>query len=300
MNHKLLITLIILQLFSLISCTTQKAATRDQMTELAEQSIWIYGEPGQGSADTYHKIANSIGEQDNLSALLDLLESSDFKTVQNISYLLDRLIKDGYIDNSFSEIIIREMIKIVTGDRADLKADAFVGIINFSNGYLIAISDERVLDEELSETKKKLIIDIVTSYSQALQDSNSDVVHLAAHDLHYFGSYAIVSIGDLRNLLDDEELVIRMSAGTSLAFIAPESSSEVVPVLIEGLNNLDMISERMSAIKALSMIGYKSDEVLRTLNKLAGDSNEALSQSAKEALRDLYPELELSREMADK
>ena len=266
------------------------------MTESKEESIsviindtdWSHDYSGQD----FSRIKSIVSTQKGLNELYNLLDSNDEFTVINTAVLIRLLSVSGYLDAPRIPRVISALTRIISRADSKHKAEAIMALDNITNNYIISLAQDRILDEKLTDKDITLINEIIDSLIFALHDENDQIQVFSAHSLFRYGSYAIRAEPELANLLENEAMEVRLSAAATIGYINPETSIDVVAVMLEGLRNYDRNSLKINAVTALVKMDDSSQDVIDTLMYLIETGDEVLRDTAIDALIKLHPEPE--------
>jgi hypothetical protein len=225
-----------------------------------------------------------ISDQDSLNDIIQLLESDNLYTVRNTANLLESLMQEGYISTKYKKDLIKAYTRIISSVNYDYTADDILKITNNSFGIIIDMEKGVIIENNLTEEYRLLINDCVDALTMALHNPDDLIVYVAAHSLHYYGHYGTNAEPDLVDLLDNDDIRIRMCAAYSLAFINPGEYGNVIPVILDGIQNTNYIYLRSIAIQSLGNFEILDEDAIDTLIQIIINEDNVLRQKAIDVL----------------
>jgi HEAT repeat protein len=203
----------------------------------------------------YYRIARLISDQERHEEFFNLLASDDAFTVVNTAELIRLLDNSGLLLDPQKSITISALSRVIAGSDSEFKFKAIMVLNNTADDYIFSYLQNRVLEERLTDDNIALINEIVDSLILALNDESNQIKYYAAYSIHYYGLYAGYAEPELIKLLENEQIEVRLSATGTIGHINPNTSVDVIPIILEGLRNYDRNTLRISAIEALVKIG---------------------------------------------
>jgi HEAT repeat protein len=283
--HELLLMLIIciLSAANNISCITESKS--ESISEIINETDWSHDYGGQNIS----RIDNIISTEKGLNDFYNLLDSNDEFTVINTAVLIRLLAESGKLNSPPKSQVILALTRIISSDKSQYKAEAIMALNNITNGYIVSFAQDKLLEDKLTESDILLIEEIVNSLLIALNDDDNLIKSFSAQTLFPYGSYAMKAEPELAILLTSDNVGVRLSAAATIGYVNPNSSIEVVPIILEGIRNYKRNTLRLNAIKALVKIRDINQDVVNTLIYLIETGDNIVLEAATDALIEMQP-----------
>jgi HEAT repeat protein len=188
-----------------------------------------------------------------------------------------------------SERVVLALKSVANDGNASVRVGVAVGL-GYAGGrqavdLLIAMLQDRNDDVRYAATESLGGVKderAVTSLVACLQDAESVMRKAAARSLGSSGGP--IAVKALRKALTDTDPQVRQAAARALCRASPEDAKGAIPVLVDALG-AKQYGRRMSAVKALEMLGSAAADALPALRRLLNDKNSNIRRKAAEALK---------------
>jgi hypothetical protein len=223
---------------------------------------------------------------DNVRAVLN---STDQELQVNTANLLIRLRQDGVVDDTILVDVIPVLAQDAVNGDTTTREKAIVAMANATSGVLVP-DYYGAVSTTLGETIiANLTRETIDALATSLASREGKIPEYSAHVLSSFGTQASAALPALRQLLTDPDPATRLEAAVAVANATPPDAAEVVPVIVEGLNNAEFVSLRQRGIKALALIGPGAAEATPSLLAIVGSGDRALGMEAARTLGAIEP-----------
>lgn len=193
-----------------------------------------------------------------------------------------------------TDAVIGGLLTALRDQDGAVRAAAATKLARTNGGEWIAVAEDGIGASQGSSVALARAMGAGVTLRWALDDPNPIVRTGAAYALAGLEGEATASIPLLQKRLKDDDVRVRMAAAIALAHFGTKARA-AVPALIDALSDTGSIhfndfSVASKAAQALQAIGPDATrKMLDRLCALAIDPNEDVSQSARDALKDLGP-----------